>query len=163
MGLHNRISTEHLDPVDRRQHVRVFWLAYILDKDLSLRAQQPSVQLDDDIDLDLPIQVPGDDHDEEEAGMVTTVDGKAKINYLLTRIQLASIQGEVYDHLYSTRASKRTSEERKISRENIVKALDQWRASVPADFNGANVITTTGNNPSIAAFFSSPKVQLAEM
>ena len=74
------------------------------------------------------------------------------MNYLLSRIQLASIQGDVYDHLYSTRASKRTPEERRISRERIVKALDQWKTTVPAEFNGANVVATTGNNPSTATF-----------
>jgi hypothetical protein len=153
MGLHNRISTEHLSLTEQRQHARVFWLAYIVDKDLSLRAQQPSVQLDDDIDLDLPMQLPGVCDSDSEAGVVTTVDGNAKVNYLLARIQLASIQGDVYDHLYSTRASKRTLEERKVSRERIVRGLNEWKASIPSDFNGANVIETTSNNPSTAAFF----------
>ncbi|EKJ71008.1 hypothetical protein FPSE_08793 [Fusarium pseudograminearum CS3096] len=153
MGLHNRLSTEHLSLIEQRQHAYVFWLAYIVDKDLSLRAQQPSVQLDDDIDLDLPMELPGVCNGDSEAGIVTTVDGNTGLNYLLARIQLANIQGNVYDHLYSTRASKRTPEERKISRERIVRALDDWKASIPSDFNGANVVTTTSNNPSVAAFF----------
>ncbi|KAK6703372.1 hypothetical protein SNK04_013276 [Fusarium graminearum] len=153
MGLHNRTSTEHLSLIEQRQHAYVFWLAYIVDKDLSLRAQQPSVQLDDDIDLDLPMELPGVCNGDSEAGIVTTVDGNTRLNYLLARIQLANIQGNVYDHLYSTRASKRTPEERKISRKRIVKALDEWKVSIPSDFNGANVVTTTSNNPSVAAFF----------
>ncbi|KAM0356210.1 hypothetical protein ACHAP4_006771 [Fusarium culmorum] len=153
MGLHNRISTEHLSLTEQRQHAYVFWLAYIVDKDLSLRAQQPSVQLDDDIDLDLPMEMPAICDSEAKAGIVTTVDGNTRLNYLLARIQLANIQGDVYDHLYSTRASKRTPEERKVSRERIVKALDEWKESIPSDFNGANVVTTTSNNPSVAAFF----------
>ncbi|KAM0541556.1 hypothetical protein ACHAO7_010448 [Fusarium culmorum] len=153
MGLHNRISTEHLSLTEQRQHAYVFWLAYIVDKDLSLRAQQPSVQLDDDIDLDLPMEMPAICDSEAKAGIVTTVDGNTRLNYLLARIQLANIQGNVYDHLYSTRASKRTPEERKVSRERIVKALDEWKESIPSDFNGANVVTTTSNNPSVAAFF----------
>ncbi|RBR09327.1 uncharacterized protein FIESC28_09935 [Fusarium coffeatum] len=152
MGLHNRISTKNLSPVEQRQHVRVFWLAYIVDKDLSLRAQQPSVQVDDDIDLDLPMQLSGIDEGDAQAGIVTTVDGNTKMNYLLSRIQLASIQGDVYDHLYSTRASKRTPEERRVSRERIVQSLNQWKTTVPAEFNGANVVATTSNNPSTATF-----------
>ncbi|RFN54188.1 hypothetical protein FIE12Z_1314 [Fusarium flagelliforme] len=152
MGLHNRISTEHLGPVEQRQHARVFWLAYIVDKDLSLRAQQPSVQADDDIDLDLPIQLLRIDDSDVEAGIVTAFDGTSKMNYLLARIQLASIQGDVYDHLYSTRASKRTPEERRTLRERIVKSLDLWKATIPVEFNGANVMTTTSNNPSTATF-----------
>ncbi|KAM0493553.1 hypothetical protein ACHAP8_009189 [Fusarium lateritium] len=152
MGLHNRLSTEHLNSTEQRQHANVFWLAYIVDKDLSLRAQQPSVQLDDDIDLDLPTERPVICGSDTEAGIVTTVNGNARLNYFLARIQLANIQGNVYDHLYSTRASKRTPEERRISRESIVRALDDWKESIPSDFNGANVVTTTNNNPSIAAF-----------
>ncbi|KAJ4138558.1 hypothetical protein NW768_002401 [Fusarium equiseti] len=152
MGLHNRVSTEHLDTDEQRQHARVFWLAYIVDKDLSLRAQQPSVQVDDDIDLDLPVQLLGIDNSGSQLGIVTTIEGNSKMNYLLARIQLASIQGDVYDHLYSTRASKRTPEERRISREKIIKSLDLWKATVPVEFNGANVMETTSNNPSTAAF-----------
>ncbi|KAM0413073.1 hypothetical protein ACHAPD_008149 [Fusarium lateritium] len=153
MGLHNRLSTEHLSHTDQKQHANVFWLAYIADKDLSLRTQQPSVQLDDDIDLDLPIEQGDVCGSDAGAGVVTTVDGNTRLNYFLARIQLANIQGNVYDHLYSTRASKRTPEERKISRGRIVRALGSWKESVPSDFNGDNVVITTSNNPSIAAFF----------
>ncbi|GKU21803.1 unnamed protein product [Fusarium langsethiae] len=153
MGLHNRLSTEHLSLIEQRQHANVFWLAYIVDKDLSLRAQQPSMQLDDDIDLDLPMVLPDVCNTDTEAGIVTTDDGNGKLFYFFARIQLANIQGNVYDHLYSTRASKRTPEERKISRERIVRALDNWKASIPSDLNGANVVATTSNNPSVAAFF----------
>ncbi|OBS22710.1 hypothetical protein FPOA_09042 [Fusarium poae] len=153
MGLHNRLSTEHLIPTEKKQHANVFWLAYIVDKDLSLRAKQPSVQLDDDIDLDLPVELPDICDTGAEAGIVTTVDGNARLNYFLARIQLANVQGNVYDHLYSTRASKTTPEERKVSRERIVRALDDWTASIPPEFNGANVVATTSNNPSVAAFF----------
>jgi hypothetical protein len=153
MGLHNRLSTEHLIPPEQIQHANVFWLAYIVDKDLSLRAKQPSIQLDDDIDLDLPVELPDICGSGAEAGIVTTVNGNARLNYFLARIQLANIQGNVYDHLYSTRASKRTPEERKVLRERIVRALDNWKASIPPDLNGANVVATTSNNPSVAPFF----------
>ncbi|KAM0231268.1 hypothetical protein ACHAPO_008648 [Fusarium lateritium] len=95
MGLHNRLSTEHLNSTEQRQHANVFWLAYIVDKDLSLRAQQPSVQLDDDIDLDLPTERPVICGSDTEAGIVTTVNGNARLNYFLARIQLANIQGNV--------------------------------------------------------------------
>jgi hypothetical protein len=153
MGLHNRACSAHLDAVERQQHARVFWLAYILDKDLSLRAQQPSIQLDEDIDLDFPMSVTRDDDSNSSAGVVTTVDGSSRMDYFLARVQLASIQGDIYDHLYSARAWKRTPEERRLKRENIVLSLNNWKTSIPTDFGAAEVITTTSNNPSIAAFF----------
>ncbi|KAF4341532.1 hypothetical protein FBEOM_4577 [Fusarium beomiforme] len=152
VGLHNRAFSEHLSSTERRQHARVFWLAYIVDKDLSLRAQQPSIQLDEDIDLDFPMPVIGVG-DGSRAGIVTTFDGTTTMDYFLARVQLASIQGDIYDHLYSARAWKRTPEERRIKRENIVLALNNWKASIPSDFGAAEVINTTSNNPSIAAFF----------
>jgi len=153
IGLQNRAYSAHLDPVERQQHARVFWLAYIVDRDLSLRAQQPSIQIDDDIDLDFPMSFSTVTIGDSSAGVVTSVDGSTTMDYFLARVQLASIQGDIYDHLYSTRAWKRTPEERRLKRENIVLALNHWKASVPSDFGAADVITTTSNNPSVGAFF----------
>ncbi|KAM0215362.1 hypothetical protein ACHAQI_003151 [Fusarium lateritium] len=153
MGLHDRRYSAHLDATDRAQHARVFWLAYIVDKDLSMRSQQPSVQLDDDIDVDIPASTPAIEGGDSAAGIVTTLDGNTTMDYFQARIQLAHIQGSIYDHLYSTRASKRSPGERQVLREDITKALDEWKASIPNDFNAANVIATTCNNPSMASFF----------
>nr|RBQ91214.1 hypothetical protein FVER53263_12230 [Fusarium verticillioides] len=153
IGLHNRAYSAHLDPVERHQHARVFWLAYIVDKDLSLRAQQPSIQNDEDIDLDFPMSFDTLGSGDSDAGVVTSIDGSTTMDYFLARVQLASIQGDIYDHLYSTRAWKRTPEERRLKRENIVLALNNWKASVPSDFGAAAVIATTSNNPTIGAFF----------
>ncbi|KAF4445471.1 hypothetical protein F53441_10813 [Fusarium austroafricanum] len=150
MGLHNRLFSEHLGLVERKQHARVFWLAYIVDKDLSIRAQQPSVQVDDDIDLEFPMST---DLFEDRAGIITTVDGNSSIDYFLSRVQLAHIQGDIYDHLYSTRAWKRSPEERRLKREAILLALNNWKASITSDFGAANVIMTTNDNPSAGAFF----------
>ncbi|KAH7245307.1 fungal-specific transcription factor domain-containing protein [Fusarium tricinctum] len=153
MGLHDRRYSAHLDVTERTQYARVFWLAYIVDKDLSMRTQQPSVQLDDDIDVDIPASTAAIEGGDSAAGIVTTADGNNKIDYFQSRVQLAHIQGSIYDHLYSTRASKRSPEERQAIREDIIKALDEWKASVPVDFSATNVIATTCNNPSMASFF----------
>jgi hypothetical protein len=145
IGLHNRRSSAHLDAAEARQRANVFWLAYILDKDISLRLKQPSVQLDDDIDLDLPSpwtidelirDNPDRDAQNFSIGIITTVDGTVEMNYFAARIQLAIIEGGVYDYLYSTRAQKRTSEERSRAWESLVQALEQWKASIPPEFTG---------------------------
>ncbi|GAB1208212.1 hypothetical protein APSETT445_006953 [Aspergillus pseudonomiae] len=148
LGLHNQAGSTHLDPVQRRQHVRVFWLAYIIDKDLSLRTQQPSVQLDDDIDVELPSSLPttNDDND-NTAGIVITADGNTRLNYFLARIKLANIEGRVYDTLYSTRAMNRSLEERRHAKDSIVSALDEWRASIPPEFSANMVTSSTRNKP----------------
>lgn len=151
LGLHSRAASTHLDPVERRQHARVFWLAYILDKTLSLRAHQPSVQLDDDIDLELPC--PLSTNNDEDGGIVVAADGRARMDFFLARVQLANIEGGVYDCLYSTRAVNRSPEERSIARESIVSALEEWRASIPPEFGAGVVASTTRNNPANRGFF----------
>ena len=154
LSLHNHAASTHLDPVQRRQHARVFWLAYILDKDLSLRTQQPSVQRDDDIDVELPSSLPtSNDDNDNTAGIVVTADGNSRMNYFLARVKLANIEGRVYDSLYSTRAVNRSLEERSNARESIVSALDEWRASIPPEFSASIVTTSIRNKPTNGGFF----------
>ena len=149
IGLHNRVSSAHLDPVLARQRACIFWLAYILDKDLSLRSKQPSVQLDDDIDLDLPWPQIAECWDDDEAkidgtgidnGAITTADGTVKMNYFVSSIQLAVIEGGVYDYLYSTRSQKRSPEERLHALDSVARALEQWKASIPPEFTGIEAL-----------------------
>jgi hypothetical protein len=131
LGLHTRATMLHLDRDLARQHSHVFWIAYILDKDLSMRARQPSIQRDDDIDID--IATPSRDSG-ENLGVVTTLTGDASMNYFLTRIQLASIQGGIYDYLYSARSQTRSAPERAAALESLVHALEEWKLSIPPEF-----------------------------
>lgn len=142
IGLHDRAYSAQLDPSYARQRACVFWLAYILDKDLSMRSQQPSMQADDDINLDLPSsRNPHDNEkrgeissDNDARGIITTADGTVEMNYFTTRIQLATIEGGVYDYIYSTRSRKRSPEERTHALESVACALEQWKASIPSEF-----------------------------
>jgi hypothetical protein len=117
-------------------------MVYILDKDLSMRSKQPSIQLDDDVDLELPspevfsYQVNDGcvDDTSVRSGIIVTADGTVGMNYFVTRIQLAVIEGGVYDHLYSTRSQKRSIEERSHALETLACALDAWKASIPFEF-----------------------------
>jgi hypothetical protein len=143
IGLHDRTYSAHLDSVHARQRAYVFWLAYILDKDLSMRSKQPSIQIDDDINLDLPLptvlQCDEDrskpNNTDEATGVITTTDGTAKMNYFTARIQLAAVEGGVYDYIYSTRSRKRSPEERSRALQSVACALEQWKASIPSEFD----------------------------
>jgi len=145
IGLHDRNASAHLGSVDARQRACVFWMAYILDKDLSVRSKQPSIQLDDDIDLELPssegFQYQLNDRSIADSsvgsGVVTTADGTVTMNYFLTRVQLAVIEGAVYDYLYSTRSQKRSIEERSHALETVACALETWKASIPFEFSAS--------------------------
>jgi hypothetical protein len=142
IGLHDRTYSAHLDSVQARQRACVFWLAYILDKDLSMRSKQPSIQVDDDINLDLPSptvlqcneNASKPNNTDDTTGVITTADGTVKMNYFMARIQLAAVEGGVYDYIYSTRSRKRSSEERSRALQSVAYALEQWNASIPSEF-----------------------------
>lgn len=150
IGLHDRAYSNHLSPVEAQQRASVFWLAYILDKNLSMLAKQPSIQVDDDINLDLPTPIVVRDDEDKNAiiskngdtGVITTVDGNVVWNYFEARILLAMIQGGVYDYVYSTRSRKRSPEERKVALQSVNSALEQWKTSIPLAFSASSCPST---------------------
>ncbi|EPE08097.1 short chain dehydrogenase reductase family [Ophiostoma piceae UAMH 11346] len=66
LGLQTRRSSVHLDRRLALQRSRVFWIAYVLDRDISMRIRQTPVQQEAEIDLDLPSNEPGDQAGVEE-------------------------------------------------------------------------------------------------
>ena len=145
IGLHDQTRSAHLDAPQIRQRAYVFWLAYVLDKDLSMRSKQPSIQIDDDINLELPsptvLQPSKDwsdiDSSDDPLGVMTTTDGVVKLNYFTARIQLATIEGAVYDYIHSARSRKRSPEERSHALQSVAFALEQWKASIPSEFTAS--------------------------
>ena len=134
IGLHDSLYSTGLTAREARQRASVFWLAYILDKDLSMRQKQPSIQLDNDINLEIgSFSSDGDSElkNNEHTGIFGVVDKIMSMNYLAIRVQLATVQGAVYDYIYSTRSRNRTSEERFHALQSVSDALKQWRASIP--------------------------------
>lgn len=136
LRLHTKTSSVHLSRSEALQRDRVFWIAYILDKDISMRARQPPIQLDADVDLDLPLEEPADDDD---IGFFFTTDGRSKMNFFRARVQLARIQGSVYDCLYSARSQNLSPEQQAQNVLRIRGMLDDWASHVPAEFNPGTV------------------------
>ena len=54
MGLHRKNVDPSLTAAEIEERKNVFWIAYFLDRDISLRTGQPPLQDDDDMDVDLP-------------------------------------------------------------------------------------------------------------
>lgn len=151
IGLHDRVFSLGLDINIARQRANVFWLAYIIDKDLSLRLKQPSIQLDDDINLDLP----GSREDHMGEGLVpahgqVTRKQPISISFFQARLRLAVIEGAVYDYLYSTRSQKRDREERLRALDSVATALQEWKMSLPAELGDTN--TLKGMCPELLPF-----------
>jgi len=53
------------------------------------------------------------------------------VNYFLLRVELASIEGKVYDLLYSTRSKKVSSAERSLRVQKLSRSLDRWLRKIP--------------------------------
>ncbi|KAM0245788.1 hypothetical protein ACHAP5_005107 [Fusarium lateritium] len=139
LRLHSQEATMNFPAAEAEQRSRVFWIAYTLDKDICLRASTPSSQFDEDIDISLPTLAPAD-----SVGLIWTQNGQVHFNYHRRRVELAYIEGKVYDLLYSNRASKVKGKERQNRVSRLQSMLDQWYERIPAEFHIENVTATVG-------------------
>ncbi|KAM0317625.1 hypothetical protein ACHAPQ_010938 [Fusarium lateritium] len=131
LGLHRETPYDCLPKDQVDQGRRVFWLAYILDKDISLRMKQPFAQDDEDMDAILPsgnsLQLPSPD------GLSTT-------DLLNSRIGLAVIQGQVYKKLYSVQATRQPEAQREEVARELNSILNYWKSSVDIDFEDGAMV-----------------------
>ncbi|CCT69072.1 related to transcriptional regulator [Fusarium fujikuroi] len=139
LKLHSQEAAMQFPAAEVEQRSRVFWIAYTLDKDICLRAQTPSCQFDEDIDISLPVLAPPD-----SVGLIWTQNGQVHFNYHRKRVELAYIQGKVYDLLYSNRSSKVTAQERQRRVSRLQAMLDQWYERIPTVFHIEHVAATVG-------------------
>lgn len=132
IGLHKRGSGFNLNDVENEQRKRVFWIAYLLDKDLCLRSGRPPVQDDDDMNVDLPSENPPDNIG--NIPLSSEKDGKTTMNLFRLMCQFAQIQSRVYKQLYSVKASKQTDGELLNTIGELDAQLEEWKDSIPIDF-----------------------------
>ena len=126
---------EHLDPAMKLERARVFWIAYILDRDISMRTKQPPVQRQADIGIDWPSAEPQD-----EAGLVPGINGSPRFNFLLSRVKLAHIQSEIFEIMYSARAQTLDSFERLENMARLRRMLDDWSFDIPPQFCPSSIL-----------------------
>ncbi|KAJ9634296.1 hypothetical protein H2204_006373 [Knufia peltigerae] len=137
IGLHKRGSNFNLNPIEAEQRKRVFWIAYLLDKDSCLRAGRPPAQDDDDMNVELPSEDPPDN-----IGNVPLTDGKGKINLFRLMCEFAIISSKVYRQLYSVQASKQSDGELLNTIGELDRELEAWKDSIPLDFRPEHEIKT---------------------
>ncbi|KFA46923.1 hypothetical protein S40293_03597 [Stachybotrys chartarum IBT 40293] len=125
MGLHRATKDPTLKPMQMEQRRRVFWIAYFLDRDISLRMGQPFAQDDEDMDVELP---------EDSLCGISRDQGLCSVNFFNSRIGLAVIQGQVYKKLYSVHASRQPETQKGIIAQELSSVLAYWKSSVPIDF-----------------------------
>ncbi|KAI0897813.1 N-terminal binuclear Zn cluster-containing protein [Annulohypoxylon nitens] len=129
IGLHKRGSGFNLNPAEIEQRKRVFWIAYMLDKDLCLRSGRPPAQDDDDMNVELPDADPIDN-----IGNIPLADGKGKMNLFRAMCELTVIESQVYKRLYSTKATKLSEGELLQTIGELDKQLETWKDNIPLDF-----------------------------
>lgn len=134
LGLHTR-RPEFLEPSQVLERDRVFWIAYLLDRDISMRTSQPPIQREADIDIGWPSAEP-----EDGAGNVSDADGTILFNFLRCRVRLAQIQGNVYDFLVTGRAGTMDTYHRNQGMINLIHSLDDWISSIPSSFRPSSML-----------------------
>ena len=90
LGIHSIVSMSQISPENRVQQTRVFWLIYIFEKGLSLRLGRSSTLRDSDITIPVP-----------DMGSTSDI---AYFGRLKKMVDLARLQGKIYDQLYSPAA-----------------------------------------------------------
>lgn len=111
---------------------RVLWHAYTLDKDFSLRLEQPLSLKDEDIDAAMPSWSPKDG-----LGSLTARDDAFRINYFRIRSNLGLIQARIYNRLYSRQSLRQAQPDLSENAESVcdlVNMLLAWKSQVPIEF-----------------------------
>ncbi|KAK8052801.1 transcriptional regulator [Apiospora saccharicola] len=136
LQMHTEASDVAFPLHEAQQRHNIFWICYCLDKDISLRTITPSVQLDCDIDLGLPGIISSCVSPENMFGIMEDESWHGQesptpppVHYLRARVQLAFIEGQIYDQLYSVRSLKQTPEQRRQQVARLDALLDTWRRS----------------------------------
>jgi hypothetical protein len=155
LGLHEAESPKHGPPVEAEQRGRVFWIAYYLDRvglslykttwfliqessqGLSLRTKTPPAITDNDIDVSLPSSDPGDG-----SGLIWIPGGNNHMHYFRSQIDLAHIEGKIFELLHSNRGSKVRGAEREDRIQHLQGLLNEWYGRIPPLFQVENVVST---------------------
>jgi len=141
-------GTSELDPDVVTQRQRVFWILYVIDRDVALRIRQPAMLNEQDVDLELP-----EEKSPDGVGMFYADNG-ISVNYFRKRIQFAWIQGKAYQWLFSVRAEKLPQSTRSEHTKRLERALDQWHASLPAEFKPEMLPTIISDATTFRAFLT---------
>ncbi|KAH8719157.1 fungal-specific transcription factor domain-containing protein [Phaeosphaeriaceae sp. PMI808] len=129
IGLHKKGANFNLNSAEVEQRKRVFWIAYMLDKDICLRSGRPPIQDDDDMNVELPSDFPPDN-----IGNIPLADGKGTMNLFRQMCTFAIIQSNVYKGLYSVKAAKQTDGELLNTIGELDRELEDWKDGIPLEF-----------------------------
>ena len=132
MGLHRKNQDQTLTEAEIEERKNVFWIAYSIDRDISLRTGQPPAQDDDDMDVDLPTGRTL--YGSQVAPLNRNGNELDTFNFFSAQIGLAIIQGQIYKKLYSVKGTHQSEVQQLVAVQELDSMLADWRSSVPMDF-----------------------------
>ena len=142
---HTKEGKGSLDAATALQRDRLFWVTFVLDRDLSMKSVEPYIQQDNEYDVDPPTPTIPDDG----VGVLATLDGTQKINLFHYRVRLALIQGTLHDTMHSVRARSMCPAKRRLASEKLGCALWEWRCSLPEVFRHERLESWEGGIPRV--------------
>lgn len=123
IGLH-RNNILRLAPSRIEEQRRIYWIAFILDADISLRVGRPPIQDLEDYDAPLPAEDP---HDGKG---VIRLEG-IEINFFRLLAQFALIQRRLYTSLYTVAVHRQPRVNMAGEVKACEEALQEWRDMIP--------------------------------
>ncbi|GME44992.1 putative fungal specific transcription protein [Neofusicoccum parvum] len=130
LGIHKSKSHPNTNSIEMEQRRRIFWIAYAFDKEFSLRSGRPFMQIDDDIDVDLPSDHPGHNMS-GTASRYGLAPSNAEFIVFRAKCALAVLKSKIYRLLYSAHSWDKSEDEVLQTVTELEKELDEWKTSLP--------------------------------
>ncbi|KXJ94923.1 fungal-specific transcription factor domain-domain-containing protein [Microdochium bolleyi] len=129
-GLHVAKNDYTKSPQIAAERNRLFWLVFILDRDMSMASGDPYMLREHDRCMSLPCVI-----DTPSRGPASHPEDTS---YFSQRVGLAHIQGEVYDKLFSVYVRDLTSEQMTANAEVVWDMVHAWSAALSKCFRPEN-------------------------
>lgn len=138
LGFHKSSFYVGMDLITAERHKRAFWVAYILDKDISIKTGMPSAYNDDDISLGYTssdsLGCPG---------KIVVSDIRVEATVFRLRAQLAVIESTIQNQLYSEKTAKCGAERCLQAVAELDYRLGDWKGQVPLNIQPGHINWST--------------------
>jgi hypothetical protein len=133
LGLHRKENYRNKSRKEAECLRRLFWGAYAFDREEAMRHGRIPCMMDFDISAEYPTPISDKDGLPVEFGVHMS--------------QLMSIYGDVYESLYSVKATENTTDEVVKNVSRLDQALIEWRESIPPEYRpGGDFINRSFQN-----------------
>ncbi|KAL4939056.1 hypothetical protein BDV06DRAFT_214603 [Aspergillus oleicola] len=129
IGLERQGEGIVLSTEDIRHRRNIFWIAYCLDREISLRFGKPPAQSDDDVNIGLPTETRPN-----SVRVLPSLYRQSDFDVFRAHCQLATIKGQLYKNLYSAAAKERPLSEIMVSVGTLDELLQDWKEDLPTEY-----------------------------